>query len=68
LKKAQENPEPNAVGGITMPIRNLRYNNDEILRKRCKEVPIIDDKIKQILDDMMDTLHQTENGAALAES
>ncbi|MDF2905427.1 MAG: def2 [Herbinix sp.] len=49
-----------------MPIRNLRYNNDEILRKRCKEVPIIDDKIKQILDDMMDTLHQTENGAALA--
>ncbi|NLK98346.1 peptide deformylase [Defluviitalea saccharophila] len=49
-----------------MAIRNLRYNNDSILRKRCKEVTQIDDKIRQILEDMMDTLHHTENGAALA--
>lgn len=49
-----------------MPVRQLRYNDDEILRKRCKDVPIVDDKIRQILDDMMDTLHQTQNGAALA--
>ncbi len=49
-----------------MAIRQLRYNDDIILRKRCKEVQIIDNKIRQILYDMMDTLHQTENGAALA--
>ncbi len=49
-----------------MAIRNIRYNNDSILRKKCKEVNEINDKIRQILDDMMDTLHHTENGAALA--
>lgn len=49
-----------------MAIRQLRYNDDEILRKRCKEVQIVDHRIKQILNDMMDTLHITENGAALA--
>jgi peptide deformylase len=49
-----------------MAIRQLRFRDDEILRKKCKEVLIVDDKIRQLLDDMMDTLHQTENGAALA--
>lgn len=49
-----------------MAIRQIRFDDDAILRKRCKEVQVIDDKIRQILDDMMDTLHNTENGAALA--
>lgn len=49
-----------------MAIRQLRYGNDEILRKRCKEVPVVDDHIRQILEDMMETLHTMENGAALA--
>jgi peptide deformylase len=49
-----------------MAIRQLRYQDDMILRKRCKEVPVVDNKIQQILNDMMDTLHVTENGAALA--
>jgi peptide deformylase len=49
-----------------MAIRKIRYNNDELLRKKCREVKVIDEKINQILDDMMDTLHHTENGAALA--
>lgn len=49
-----------------MAIRQLRYQNDPILRKKSKEVTEVDDKIRQILDDMMDTLHHTENGAALA--
>lgn len=49
-----------------MAIRNLRYENDPILRKKCKEVEVVDDKIKQMLEDMMDTLHSIENGAALA--
>ena len=49
-----------------MAVRNIRYYDDPILRKRCKEVKIIDDKIRQILDDMLDTLQHTENGAAIA--
>ena len=49
-----------------MAVRNLRYDGDEILRKKCKEVTEVDDRVRQLLDDMMDTLHETENGAALA--
>nr|WP_314464869.1 peptide deformylase [uncultured Clostridium sp.] len=49
-----------------MALRKLRYNDDEILRKRCKEVTVIDDRIRQNLDDMLETLHHTENGAAIA--
>lgn len=49
-----------------MAIRNIRYNDDPILRKKCKEVKVIDDKIRQILDDMLETLLNTENGAAIA--
>ena len=49
-----------------MATRQLRYNQDPILRKRCKEVKEVDDRIRLLLDDMLDTLHHTENGAALA--
>ena len=49
-----------------MATRQLRYNQDPILMKRCKEVKEVDDRIRLLLDDMLDTLHHTENGAALA--
>lgn len=49
-----------------MAVRQLRYDGDEILRKKCKEVTAVDDRIRMYLEDMMDTLHETENGAALA--
>lgn len=49
-----------------MAIRNIRLEDDPILTKSCKEVKIIDAKIQTLLDDMMDTLHSTPNGAALA--
>ena len=49
-----------------MATRFLRYDSDPILRKKCKAVLKVDDKIRQLLDDMLDTLHETENGAALA--
>ncbi len=49
-----------------MAIRQIRYNEDAILKKKCKSVTSIDDKIRELLNDMMDTLHATENGAALA--
>lgn len=49
-----------------MAVRQLRFSGDILLRKKCKEVTVIDERIRQILDDMMDTLHHTEYGAALA--
>jgi peptide deformylase len=49
-----------------MALRQLRYQNDAILRKRCKEVLVVDDTIRMILEDMADTLHATPNGAAIA--
>lgn len=49
-----------------MAIRTIRYNEDEVLRKKCKEVAEVNDRIKMYLDDMLDTLHNTDNGAAIA--
>lgn len=49
-----------------MAVRQLRLYDDESLRKQCKEVKEVNDRIRELLDDMMDTLHSVENGAALA--
>ena len=49
-----------------MALRQLRYEGDEILRKKCKKVEEVDEHIRMILDDMLDTLHNTEDGAAIA--
>ena len=49
-----------------MALRQLRYEGDEILRKKCKKVEEVDDHIRMILVDMLDTLHNTEDGAAIA--
>lgn len=49
-----------------MAIRNIRYFDAPILRKKCKEVKFANDKTRQILDDMLDTLQQAENGATIA--
>lgn len=49
-----------------MAVRNIRRKGDEALRKKCKEVTEVNDRIRGLLDDMMDTLHATQNGAALA--
>lgn len=49
-----------------MAILNMRYEGDEILRKKCKEIKAVDDRIREILDDMAETLSNTPNGAAVA--
>lgn len=49
-----------------MAVRNLRYEGDAALKKICKEVKTVDDRVRMLLDDMMDTLHEFPNGAALA--
>ena len=48
-----------------MAIRNLRYEDDEILRKRSREIEVIDDRIRQLAEDMMDTMHEYD-GVGLA--
>lgn len=48
-----------------MAIRQLRYFGDPILRKRSKEVEEINDKIRILLDDMVETMHENE-GVGLA--
>jgi len=51
-----------------MAIRQIRYFGDEILRKKCRAVDEVNDRVRQILDDMLETLHSTDNGAAIAAS
>ena len=48
-----------------MAIRVIRENGDEILRKKSREVEIVDDKIRELLDDMVETMHKY-NGVGLA--
>ncbi len=48
-----------------MAIRNLRYEDDEILRKKSREIEVIDDKIKELANDMMETMHKWD-GLGLA--
>ncbi|EPY2304766.1 peptide deformylase [Clostridium sporogenes] len=49
-----------------MALRQIRMFDDEILRKKSKVVEVVDDKIRQILNDMADTIYNTENGGGLA--
>ncbi|EJO5348779.1 peptide deformylase [Clostridium botulinum] len=49
-----------------MALRQIRLWDDEILRKKSKVVEVVDDKIRQILNDMADTMYNTENGGGLA--
>ena len=48
-----------------MALRKIVKLGDEVLRKKCKPVTIIDPKIHALLDDMAETLHAA-NGAGLA--
>ena len=49
-----------------MAIRQIRYEGYDILRKKCKRVEEVNDHIRMLLDDMLDTLHNTKDGAAIA--
>lgn len=49
-----------------MAIRQIRMSGDDVLRKKCRKVEVVDDKIRQILDDMVETMYNTENGGGLA--
>lgn len=48
-----------------MAIRTIREEGDEILRKKSKEVEEIDEKVKTLIEDMIETMHKY-NGVGLA--
>ena len=48
-----------------MAIRQVRYKEDDVLYKECKEVKKFDEKLGILLDDMYDTMKKA-NGVGLA--
>lgn len=48
-----------------MALRNIVKFGDDILRKKCREVTVFDDKLWVLLDDMYETM-QSANGVGLA--
>lgn len=48
-----------------MAIRSIRTEGDEILKKKSKKVEVIDEKIKELIKDMIETLHKYD-GVGLA--
>lgn len=48
-----------------MSIRQVRQTGDDILRKKSKEVTEINDKTKQLIEDMIETMN-TDGGCGIA--
>ena len=48
-----------------MAIRNIRQEGEEILKKKSREVEVIDDKVKELIEDMVETMHKYD-GVGLA--
>ena len=48
-----------------MAIRTMRLEKDEILRKKSREVDVIDEKIQTLIDDMIETMYKY-NGVGLS--
>ena len=48
-----------------MAIRNIRTIGDEVLRKKCKRVDKINDRINVLVKDMLDTMYDAD-GVGLA--
>ena len=48
-----------------MAIRQIRKEGDEILKKKSREVEEINEKIQELIDDMLDTMYEA-NGVGLA--
>lgn len=48
-----------------MAIRNLRFEGDPILRKTSKEVKEVTPKVRELIDDMLETMYES-NGVGLA--
>ncbi len=49
-----------------MALRQIREVGDELLRKRSREVEVVDDKIRELLQDMYETMKAAKDGVGLA--
>ena len=49
-----------------MAQRQIREVGDDLLRKRSREVEVVDDKIRELLDDMYETMKASNDGIGLA--
>lgn len=52
-------------GEIKVATRQIRLEKDEILKKKSREVEVIDDKIQTLIDDMIETMYKY-NGVGLS--
>lgn len=48
-----------------MAIRNIREYGDEVLTKKCKEVTEVTPRVKELIEDMLETMYEA-NGVGLA--
>ncbi len=49
-----------------MAQRQIREVGDDLLRKKSRPVEVVDDKIRQLLDDMYETLKHSNDGVGIA--
>lgn len=50
-----------------MAIRNIFKEGEEILTKKCREVTVFDDRLSELIDDLIDTMEKAQ-GVGLAAS
>lgn len=48
-----------------MALRTIRINDDPILRKKCREITEVNDRIKELVEDMLETMYEAD-GVGLA--
>lgn len=48
-----------------MALRKVRIQGDSVLEKKCKEVKEVTPRIRELIEDMLDTMYE-ENGVGLA--
>lgn len=48
-----------------MALRNIRKYGDDVLRKKCREVDKIDDRLLTLIEDMKETMYDAD-GVGLA--
>jgi peptide deformylase len=54
------------AGGVLVALRQIITFDNEFLHKKSRPVDKVDQRIKQLLDDMAETMYNTPNGGGLA--
>ncbi len=57
--------EEKKKGTVKMAIRNIREYGDEVLTKKCKEVTELTPRLRDLIEDMLETMYEA-NGVGLA--